>query len=187
MCLQEVKAAEPIDYIDADEFSRFLTRISFGQLTRQENPFDHFCFGVIPYTARKQKIFLNFNSQTNQWYLPEVHILPHQSFTEATIQYSFLKFSKSSSYNLEFFTMTKGPAGKTVSGELPCQTHYTIWYSLVLQQSYLPPAISDSETGAWHDIFDALSLIKMPKTQKIMSDFLYYNLNISLWNSLLAS
>ncbi len=164
----------PIDSgeFDPDVTERYLRRILEGNLTRDENPYTHFCIYFAAFDALKHSVFVGHHKKSGLWLFNGGHIDKGESLSEA------LEREISEEWGIKIpIEDLKKPLLLTVTKIPPnqkqiCKTHYDVWY-------FVPSRIDTARfnqdllskeffENSWLTIPDARSRITDPSTLKAL-------------------
>jgi len=165
-------AKESKDQIIAN---KFLSRLADGRLTRDENPFTHFCVYFAAFDQNSQRIFFGHHKKSGLWLFNGGHIdkgetvekaLDREISEEWGLKIPLLKIGEP-----KLLTITKinNPTKQT------CTKHFDIWFFVPVKKVNFNPDedLLDKEfykTG-WFDIGGANKLAIDPNTLKALSVF----------------
>jgi 8-oxo-dGTP pyrophosphatase MutT (NUDIX family) len=106
----------------------FLRRAAEGALTRDENPFTHFCVYFVAYSPASREVFLGHHKKSGLWIFNGGHIdkgeLPGAALEREIMEEWGLEISADSVGNPQLLTITEinNPKKQT------CTRHYDIWH-----------------------------------------------------------
>ncbi|QQG43410.1 MAG: NUDIX domain-containing protein [Candidatus Daviesbacteria bacterium] len=118
--------------IDSGEFDpevteRYLQRISEGNLTRDENPYTHFCVYFAAFDPHKKSVFVGHHKKSGLWLFNGGHIDRGEGISDALVRESGeewgVKIPIEDVKRPLLLTITQIPANQ----KQICKTHYDIW------------------------------------------------------------
>lgn len=165
------------ELINSGEFDqgtseKFLQRISEGNLTRDENPYTHFCVYFAAFDPLKNNVFVGHHRKSGLWLFNGGHIDRGENLSDALER----EIGEEWGIKIPLENINK-PLLLTVT-EIPpnqkqiCKTHYDVWY-------FVPSRIDTARfnqdllskeffENSWLTIPDARSRITDPSTLKAL-------------------
>lgn len=165
------------ELIKPDEFGqevteKFLQRIPEGNLTRDENPYTHFCVYFAAFDPSKRNVFVGHHKKSGLWLFNGGHIDKGEDLSSA------LEREIGEEWGIKIPLENIGRPLLLTITEIPpnqkqiCQTHYDIWYfvpsskdAVKFNQELLAKEFFETR---WLTIQDARTLITDPSTLKAL-------------------
>ena len=169
---RELEELVKSDEFDPDTSEKFLQRISEGNLTRDEEPYTHFCVYFAAFDPLKNNVFVGHHRKSGLWLFNGGHIDEGESLSEA------LEREISEEWGVKIpVEDLKRPLLITVT-EIPpnqkqvCRTHYDIWYFVPSNEdtaSFNQDLLTkEFFKNSWLTLPDARSRITDPSTLKAL-------------------
>lgn len=151
---------------------KFLQRIPEGNLTRDENPYTHFCVYFAAFDPDKHNVFVGHHKKSGLWLFNGGHIDKGENLSSA------LEREISEEWGVKIPLKNIGRPLLLTITEIPpnqkqiCQTHYDVWYfvpnnqdTVIFNQDLLAKEFFETR---WLTIPDAKSRITDPSTLKAL-------------------
>jgi len=161
----------PVGTVDVDgteeNLHRFFRRLERGSLTRDENPYDHFCVYFAAFDPPRE-IFIGRHIKSGLWLFNGGHIDAGETPREAAVREIAEEWGNVS------YKLPDVPSLLTItdirSETVGCKLHWDIWYFVPLSKDAFSPEADKLntefyETG-WYPIESAMNLITDPSTLK---------------------
>ncbi len=118
--------------------SRFLNRLKEGKLTREENPYSHFCVYFAAIDPSQQKLFMGEHIKSGLWLFNGGHIDKNELVKDC------LKREIKEEWGLDLNLNKIKPQLITVtnisnSQKVICRRHYDIWYFINVNENKFNP------------------------------------------------
>lgn len=154
----------------------FLVRLKEDELlTRDENPYSHFCVYFAAFDANSKKVFIGHHKKSGLWLFNGGHIdkgeTPEESLEREIGEEWGVRVAFESIGEPKLLTITpiNNPAKQK------CTSHYDIWYFVSLSETNFKPdqelLATEFYTTGWKTINEARSLITDPNTLKAIDEF----------------
>ena len=152
----------------------FFSRVKEGQLTRDENPFTHFCVYFAGFDPEAKKVFIGHHKKSSLWLFNGGHIdkgeTPEESLESEMGEEWGCKIDLKSIGKSKLLTIT--PINHPT---IKCNRHFDIWYFVPLLEADFSPdqALLDTEfyTTGWKNIEEAKRIITDTNTLQAISEF----------------
>ncbi len=150
--------------------SRFNRRLEQGSITRDENPYDHFCIYFAAYDAQQKLVFLGRHKKSDLWLFNGGHIDIGESPQDTLYREIGEEWGVNVNYESigdpKFFSVTR-----TINPEkIKCERHYDIWYFVPLVKKDFKPdrkkLAEEFYETQWADVITARQLVKDENTKK---------------------
>ncbi len=173
------RSAEQINIIAKSFFSspvmlEFVSRSKEGQLTRDENPYTHFCVYFAAYDPKSKEVFIGHHKKSGLWLFNGGHIdkgeIPKETLIREIGEEWGLKIDLESVGEPKLITITpiNNPAKQK------CTKHYDIWYFVPVSRENFTPDEEKLNTEfyvtGWRTIEEARSVITDPNTLRAVSE-----------------
>ena len=155
--------------------SEFISRSKEGLLTRDENPYSHFCVYFAAHDRGSKEVFIGHHKKSELWIFNGGHIDKDETPEEALVREIGeewgIKMDLESIGEPKLITIT------TINNQIKhkCKKHYDIWYFVpVLKNTFTPDKEklnTEFYTTGWRSISEARSVITDPNTLKAVSEF----------------
>jgi len=154
----------------------FLVRLKEDELlTRDENPYSHFCVYFAAFDPGSKKVFIGHHKKSGLWLFNGGHIdkgeTPEESLEREIGEEWGVKVSLENIGEPKLLTIT--PINNPTKQK--CTKHFDIWYFVPLSQSEFTPdqSLLDTEfhTTGWKSIDEAKALITDPNTLTAVNKF----------------
>ena len=172
------KLAERINEIASEHSTspvtpEFIRRAKEGKLTRDENPYSHFCVYFAGFDYEARKVFVGHHKKSGKWLFNGGHIdkgeTPEEALEREMGEEWGVKIDLQSIGKPKLLTIT--PIQEPT---IKCNRHFDIWYFVPLSETGFRPdqTLLDTEfyTTGWKSIEDAKSLITDLATLKGISE-----------------
>ena len=163
---------KPIGFLDIDgqeeDLHRFYMRMEEGSLTRDENPYNHFCVYFAAYDPNAKEVFIGYHKKSGLWLFNGGHIDLGETPRQATIreigeEWGNVDYELPDLPNL--LTITEIDNGKIL-----CRLHWDIWYFIKLDKNFFFPdndmLIKEFYENGWYTFDAAENLITGLSTLK---------------------
>lgn len=153
---------------ERDLKQKFLSRLAEGNLTRDENPFTHFCVYFAVYDPTEKRVFMGQHKKSGLWLFNGGHIdkgeTPSEALEREIMEELGLEMRAQDVGSPELLTLTKIEHPERQI----CQWHYDIWYFISTDCKIFQPSIRNIHKE-FHDIRwlyfeEALTLVGDPNT-----------------------
>ncbi|MCX6732051.1 MAG: NUDIX domain-containing protein [Candidatus Roizmanbacteria bacterium] len=129
---------ENVPSLNTDVRRRFITRITEGNLTRDENPLSHLCVYFAAYDPKKRQVFMGKHIKSGLWLFNGGHVDKNESLEAALYREMQEEWGLVQKININtpsLFTITKieNPKKQT------CEWHYDIWYFIPFKKDLFHP------------------------------------------------
>lgn len=138
--IEHLRAIAQSPAFDRDIAAAFLSRAEQGDLTRDENPYTHFCVYFAAYDPGAREVFIGHHKKSGLWLFTGGHMdkgeVPSETL-EREIGEEWGKQMKADDIGdpaLLTITEIDNPAKQT------CVRHYDIWYFVPVQKATFDPA-----------------------------------------------
>lgn len=156
-------------------FLEFVGRIKEGQLSRDENPYTHFCVYFAGYDKETERVFIGHHKKSGLWLFNGGHIdkgeTPEEALEREMGEEWGLKVNIKHIGEPKLLTIT--PIYNPTKQK--CTRHYDIWYFVPLSETGFKPnqnlLASEFHTTGWKSIVEAKTLITDSNTLKAISEF----------------
>lgn len=156
-------------FADSPISRQYLARLREDtSLTRDENPYSHFCVYFAPFDAIAKKVFIGHHKKADMWLFNGGHIdqgeTPDEALRREIGEEWGIKISLENVGEPKLLTIT------TINNPTKqmCKKHFDIWYFVPLSANEFAPNQSsvDTEflTAGWKSVEDARALITDPNT-----------------------
>lgn len=155
---------------------QFSSRLKEGQLTRDENIYNHFCVYFAAYDRECQQVFIGHHKKSGLWLFNGGHIdkneTPDQTLKREIAEEWGLDIDLQTTADPKLITITRI---KNKHRPTKCKTHYDIWYFVpVSKHNFFPNQDNlDNEfyiTG-WKSIEQARDVVTDPSNLKALVEF----------------
>ena len=155
--------------------AEFINRAKEGRLTRDENPYTHFCVYFAAYDPDNKSVFVGHHKKSGLWLFNGGHIDRGETTEEALSR----EMGEEWGVNVDLqsigepklITITEidNPAKET------CTRHYDIWYFVPVSNNDFAPdqerLNTEFYTTGWRSIEQARGLITDASTLKALAEF----------------
>jgi 8-oxo-dGTP pyrophosphatase MutT (NUDIX family) len=150
----------------------FLSRLDEGALTRDENPYTHFCVYFAAYDPAAHEVFLGYHKKANLWVFNGGHIdrgeLPSEAVHREIGEEWGLALAPEAVGEPRLLTITdiNNPAKQT------CTRHYDIWHFVPLSKTVVFDAhklAQEFHETRWLSPAAARQLVTDPATLRALS------------------
>jgi 8-oxo-dGTP pyrophosphatase MutT (NUDIX family) len=156
-------------------YSDFINRIKDGNLTKDENPYSHFCIYFAGYDPEAKKVFIGHHKKSGLWLFNGGHIdkgeTPEEALEREIKEEWGTKINIKNIGKPKMLTIT--PINNPTKQK--CTKHYDIWFFVPLSKKKFTPdqTLLETEfyTTAWKSINEAKNLIIEKNTLKAISKF----------------
>lgn len=143
-----IKLVESTLSTTVDIKQKFLSRISQGKLSRDENPESHFGAYFLPFNSKTKKVFLIHHKKSGLWLSPGGHMekdeLPQETLIREVKEELGLKIYPDE-INL-LFLLTITPINNT---SYACREHFDVWYLIKTNKSVVKPDPGEFYSARW--------------------------------------
>lgn len=117
---------------------KFFDRLSFGNLTRDEDPASHFCVFFAPFDPNYQQVFLGHHIKGDRWLFNGGHLdlgeLPQETLKREMAEECGENIGSVKICDQHLITITN-----ITNTARSCRTHYDLWFFLeVNKQNFFP-------------------------------------------------
>lgn len=139
-------------------YEKFLTRLSDGNLTRDEDEASHFCVYFLPYNPKSQKVFIVHHKKAGLWLSPGGHIDKRETPLEALEREikEELGVTYKAPANFKPFLLTITPIESSIQ---PCREHYDLWYGVRTDGSDFQIDAREFHETKWLSLVEAKKLV----------------------------
>lgn len=139
----------------------FASRLSEGQLTRDENSTSHFCVYFLPYDPKTKNVLLIAHKKSGLWLAPGGHIDRGENLHQAVNREIREELGVSN-----FFPTTPRPffisTVDIVNQKHGCRRHHDVWYLISLPPSRVHINFDECSDARWVDHDAALAILTDP-------------------------
>ena len=139
---------------------KFLSRISQGKLTREENPESHFGVYFLPFDPESRKVFLIHHKKSGLWLFPGGHMEINEYIQKTLIREAkeelCLKIQPGE-IDLPFF-LTITPINNP---NYSCREHFDVWYLLETDKLSVSADPKEFHQAKW---------LSIPQAKKLVTD-----------------
>jgi 8-oxo-dGTP pyrophosphatase MutT (NUDIX family) len=160
---------------DQPAAAAFIRRAQEGLLTRDENPYTHFCVYFAAFDPADKRVFIGHHKKSGLWLFNGGHIDRGETADEALRREIGeewgvpIDMAKVGEPKLLTLTEIENPTKQT------CTRHYDLWYFVpVCRASFAPDAVklaTEFHATGWHTIAQARSLCTDAATHQALSAF----------------
>ena len=163
-------------FSDTEVTKEFISRLREDELlTRDENPYSHFCVYFAAFDANSKKVFIGHHKKSGLWLFNGGHIdkgeTPEVSLEREIGEEWGVKIPLESIGEPRLLTIT--PINNPTKQK--CTKHFDIWYFVPLSENEFTPdqSLLDTEfhTTGWKSIDEARALITDPNTLMAIDKF----------------
>lgn len=145
----------------------FRNRLAKNNLTRDENPLDHFCSFIVPFDKKSQKVFLGHHIKANDWIPPGGHIEINETPMQAAVREAKEELGISIDDNqLELFTLDYLDVS---APHKICKVHWHIWYLFYTHETNYKFDTGEFHDAGWFSFPEALQKTTQVKYRNIIS------------------
>ncbi len=166
--LQEVQKLRKFTHVDEKTIDQFIKRIeSAKNLTKENNPFVHFCSFFVPVDKKGEKIYIGHHIKADDWIPPGGHIKIDESPQQTVLR----EFEEEVNYkvsqeSINLFDLSIIPVRKT--GSRKCKVHYDFWYIVYVAPINFHFDKGEFHTADWFTFEEALQKTKRPSYNAII-------------------
>lgn len=123
-----VNALREKGFRDSSILDNFLTRITQGNFSKEENAVDHFCSFLVPVHEKTQSIFAGHHIKADEWIPPGGHIEKGER-PEGAVRREFTEELSSTLTNetIELFDIS---ITRVFHPSRPCRVHNDFWFAV---------------------------------------------------------
>jgi 8-oxo-dGTP pyrophosphatase MutT (NUDIX family) len=140
---------------------RWLARLPYDALTRDENPNRHFCIYFLPYNPITKQVFIVHHKKSDLWISPGGHIEEGEMLLE-TLNREMgeeLGVKNGVQEGVKAFLLTISPIENPIQ---PCKEHFDIWYRIPTDGSDFNVDPAEFHETKWLSIPEARELVNDP-------------------------
>ena len=128
--------------------SRYLERLSKGNLTRDEDPTSHYCAYFLPYNEKTKNVLIIHHKKSGLWLSPGGHIDKDERLLEALKREVFEELGVKDIVGETFkpFLLTITPINKTPH---LCKEHFDIWFRIPTSEEDLNIDFQEFHDAKW--------------------------------------
>lgn len=155
---QEIRSVIDSSIAKEEVVSRFLERLSQGNLTMDEDPVTHFCVYFLPFDAQSKRIFIGHHKKSGLWLVPGGHIDKGESLLQALNReiHEELGIENKAEQSIRPFLLTISPIINLVR---PCKEHFDVWYRIPTDGSDFQGDFEEFHETRWASINEARELV----------------------------
>ena len=164
---------EIAEHINDPIAEEFLRRAAEAALTREENPFTHFCVYFSAYSPASREVFLGHHKKSGLWVFNGGHIdkgeLPGAALEREIREEWGLEISADSVGNPQLLTITEinNPTKQT------CTRHYDIWHFVPFDENSADfdaqKLTTEFHETRWMTLQQASTVVTDPGTKKALA------------------
>jgi 8-oxo-dGTP pyrophosphatase MutT (NUDIX family) len=136
----------------------YVTRLTKGKLTRDENPESHFCTMMVPYDPKTKRVFLVHHKKAKSWVFPGGHNESGEMPIDTAIRESGEELGVIHPTFGEPFYMQWlaifNPNGI-------CREHYDIFFPMPVAEKNIQPDLTEFYGTEWLNVDDAMKRIEL--------------------------
>lgn len=169
----EVLKLKNKDYIDKKIIEKFLWRVNLGNLTKEENPYDHFCSFFLPFDIKTKYVFIGHHIKADDWIPPGGHIAKNENPCDTVVRefYEELDY-KLKNEKIKLFDISVIPVRKT---KRRCKIHYDLWYLVFMDKVNFSFDKKEFYDAQWIKIENAPKMIKRYTYKNIVKKLIELN------------
>lgn len=145
-------------YSDVKIQEQFLARLREGNLSREENPSNHFCCYFLPYNLETKTVFMVAHKKSGLWLSPGGHSEKEEKPYDTAVR----------EMREEIGAKNLLPAGSRpdlltityINDARPCKVHYDLWFFVQCKSSDLEINMEEFNETKWTTINDARKIVK---------------------------
>lgn len=153
-----IKLVENTPGVTVEIKQKFLSRISQGKLTREENPQSHFGAYFLPFDPKSRKVFLIHHKKSGLWLSPGGHMEINEYIQKTLIREAkeelCLKIQLEE-IGLPFFLTITPISNHNYS----CREHFDIWYLLKTDKFSINPNPREFHQSRWLTFSQAKTVV----------------------------
>jgi len=140
----------------ADEATKkaYLKRMEDGRLTRDENPYSHFCVFFLPYNPKTKRLFLVHHKKADTWISPGGHIDQGESYYDTIIREIREELHANTNKN-NFSKPFLATIKKISNPNQICQIHHDTWFLFKTDGKDFRPDMTEFHDVAWLTLDEA--------------------------------
>lgn len=170
--INEIASAHPTSPVALE----FISRAEEGKLTRDENPYSHFCVYFAGFDQKAKKVFIGHHKKSGLWLFNGGHIdegeTPEEAIEREMGEEWGVKIDLQSIGKPKLLTIT--PINEPA---IKCIRHFDIWFFVPLSEASFQPnqdfLKTEFHSNGWKSVEEAKKLITDLNTFKAISEFEY--------------